>query len=533
MILEEYLPPARPAPAEPRPQLVVLSAQNPARLTAAAQQLLELARRAAPDLSFDDAIFTLQTGREAFDQRLAFVADDWARLAAQLEKFLGSPSPGDDFYVGNARAPGLHPAALLQDSAPERAFIRELFATGRWGKLAAFWVSGSEIDWAELQANGAARRVPLPTYPFAQVRCWFEASAPDARPGAGASPAAGLHPLLDTNLSTLHEVRFGKVFRATEEVLRDHVVAGQSVLPGVAYLEMVRAAAARARERPVTAVSNIVWMRPLVVADTPVATFVSLVPQGERLDWEIWTQPAGERIVHARGRIAEDSPTGDAPMQFDLARLTAQCTATFDRTTLYRDFASRGLQYGPGLQTITQLWLGPGEALARLELPPGSGRTDDDWWPSGLLDGALQTIAGLNAGSQEGGLLLPFALRRLRGQGRLPDQCYALARPSAVANGQAEVRKFDVHLLDDAGNLLLSLEECAFRAIRTDRPAPPGAPTPPPIAAASPDPESALPPAALNRLLHQLASRQIGWEEASRATRIEHLAPPTASRPRP
>jgi polyketide synthase PksN len=373
--------------------------------------------------------------------------------------------------------------------------------------------------------------VPLPTYPFAQVRCWFEASAPDARPGA--SPSAALHPLLDTNLSTLHEVRFGKVFRASDDVLRDHVVAGQSVLPGVAYLEMVRAAAARARERPVTAVSNIVWMRPLVVADTPVATFVSLVPHGERLDWEIWTQPAGDRIVHARGRIAEDSPTGDAPMQFDLARLTAQCTATFDRTTLYRDFASRGLQYGPGLQTITQLWLGPGEALARLELPPGSGRTDDDWWPSGLLDGALQTIAGLNAGSQEGGLLLPFALRRLRGQGRLPDQCYALARPSAVANGQAEVRKFDVHLLDDAGNLLLSLEECAFRAIRTDRPAPPGAPTPPPIAAASPDPESALPPAALNRLLHQLASRQIGWEEASRATRIEHLAPPTASRPRP
>jgi hypothetical protein len=220
-------------------------------------------------------------------------------------------------------------------------------------------------------------------------------------------------------------------------------------------------------------------------------------------------------------------------MQFDLARLTAQCTATFDRTTLYRDFASRGLQYGPGLQTITQLWLGPGEALARLELPPGSGRTEDDWWPPGLLDGALQTIAGLNAGSQEGGLLLPFALRRLRGQGRLPDQCYALARPSAVANGQADVRKFDVHLLDDAGNLLLSLEECAFRAIRTDRPAPPGAPTPPTGAAPAPDPAAEPPPAALNRLLHQLASRQIGWEEASRATRIEHLAPPTASRPRP
>jgi acyl transferase domain-containing protein len=52
------------------------------------------------------------------------------------------------------------------------------------------WLAGANLDWKGLHDGEAARRVPLPTYPFERKRFWVEASA--ARGAhAPAAPAAG------------------------------------------------------------------------------------------------------------------------------------------------------------------------------------------------------------------------------------------------------------------------------------------------------------------------------------------------------
>src|SRR5437764_12999113 len=63
--------------------------------------------------------------------------------------------------------------------------------------------------------------------------------------------AAILHPLLHSNTSDLNEQRYRSVFTGDEFFLVDHQVkagdrANQKVLPGMAYLEMVRAAVEQA-----------------------------------------------------------------------------------------------------------------------------------------------------------------------------------------------------------------------------------------------------------------------------------------------
>lgn len=50
------------------------------------------------------------------------------------------------------------------------------------------WLAGVAIDWTGLHGGRAARRVPLPTYPFERQRHTIEASAPTAAPAA--APAA-------------------------------------------------------------------------------------------------------------------------------------------------------------------------------------------------------------------------------------------------------------------------------------------------------------------------------------------------------
>nr|WGD86784.1 polyketide synthase dehydratase domain-containing protein [Bacillus subtilis] len=51
-----------------------------------------------------------------------------------------------------------------------------------------------------------------------------------------------IHPLLHQNTSDFSEQKFSSVFTGDEFFLRDHVVRGKPVLPGVAYLEMAYAA---------------------------------------------------------------------------------------------------------------------------------------------------------------------------------------------------------------------------------------------------------------------------------------------------
>ena len=52
--------------------------------------------------------------------------------------------------------------------------------------------------------------------------------------------AAQLHPLLHRNTSDFSGQRFSSTFSGDEFFLRDHVVAGRRMLPGVACLEMAR-----------------------------------------------------------------------------------------------------------------------------------------------------------------------------------------------------------------------------------------------------------------------------------------------------
>ena len=52
---------------------------------------------------------------------------------------------------------------------------------------------------------------------------------------AGAS-SRGLHPLVHRNTSDLNEQRFSSKFTGQEFFLRDHIVQGLKVLPGVAQL---------------------------------------------------------------------------------------------------------------------------------------------------------------------------------------------------------------------------------------------------------------------------------------------------------
>src|SRR3989442_7616409 len=146
--------------------------------------------------------------------------------------------------------------------------------------------------------------------------------------------ASVIHPLLHRNTSDLSEQRYSSTFTGEQFFLADHQVkadggTGQKVLPGVAYLEMARAAIEQALpERPESTVlelHNTVWAQPVIVSwvsESKQVSIALLANDNDEIDYEIYSQDADQEIVHCQARAVFCREP--APARLDIEQLNGQ-----------------------------------------------------------------------------------------------------------------------------------------------------------------------------------------------------------------
>ncbi|WP_158942674.1 SDR family NAD(P)-dependent oxidoreductase, partial [Streptomyces sp. ERV7] len=198
LLVEEYVESAASAARRPgtsssgQPLLYPLSAKDEDRLRAYAARLLRFVRESAesPDaVAPADLAYTLQTGREAMDARLAVVADSFASLADCLERYLAAEGDVEDLVHGSVKA-GREALSLIPAEELARTTDR-LAERGDLPRIAELWVRGASLDWQKLYSGAyAPRRVSAPTYPFARDRHWVPEPAASTADGVGQGPAA-------------------------------------------------------------------------------------------------------------------------------------------------------------------------------------------------------------------------------------------------------------------------------------------------------------------------------------------------------
>ena len=461
IVLEEYVANRREASSPARPAAVLLSARTPERLREQASQLLAVLRTgrfAEGDLA--DIAHTLQVGREHMEERLGFFVSSLAELQQKLQGFLEGVSVSG-LYQGQARK-GEKVLTILTPDEAFQAAIGKWLEQGRLEMLLDLWVKGLELDWSKLHSEPKPRRVSLPTYPFARERHWIAAAA-DRQ--VAAESAAVLHPLLHSNTSDLSEQRYSSTFTGEEFFLADHQVAangqaGQKVLPGVAYLEMVRAAiehASPARsESAVLELRSAVWQQPVVVTDRTKVS-IALSASDDQIEYRIYSQNVDDEVVHCHGRaVFSHQP---APAKLDLVEVEKQMgQGRMEPDALYAACTRMGLAYGPTFRGITAIRRGDGQLLAHLRLPAG---TSGDYvlHPS-LMDSALQASIGLIASSDQ--LRVPFALESLRIVSPCTEEMVAWVRS---APGGHSALKLDIDLCDERGNICVQMRGLALRVV--------------------------------------------------------------------
>jgi acyl transferase domain-containing protein/enoyl-CoA hydratase/carnithine racemase len=477
VVVQQHVPAPVDAQGPAGPVVVPLSARTEASLQAYARRLagfLAAAGAAAPGLA--EMAYTLQTGRDAMERRVAFVVSSIGELRAALERYL----EGGEAAAGAAMADDATACAAMPDDAAACAASPNDAAAcaaspNDAAACAAAWTAGADVDWLRLYGATRPRRASLPTYVFAKDRHWAEAGS------AAPARAPALHPLLHANTSDLSEQKYSASFSGDEFFLRDHQVRTgphadgtaplQKVLPGVACLEMARAAIERAMPSAPGRLElrHVAWLQPVVVAGEQQVHVAVLPgdPAGPGVDFEVYT---GDEQVHCQGQGVFVGD-GAAPEPVDVARLKAALQPG-GRTAgeIYAAFADRGLHYGPAHRPVVAAERGDGQLLAQLVLPQALAADGQDYLlhPS-LMDGALQAAALLlEADAASTRPLLPFALETLRVVAPCRREMLAWVRRAAGTTADGPSARLDIDLMDLEGRVSVQMRGYTPRALAGD-----------------------------------------------------------------
>ncbi|HEY0139905.1 MAG TPA: SDR family NAD(P)-dependent oxidoreductase [Thermoanaerobaculia bacterium] len=459
--------------AKTGPVMVVLSARTAERLQEQAIQLRQwIEIRELSDSELASVAYTLQVGREAMEHRLAITAGAMKELAAKLDDFIEGKSGIEGLYRGEVKR-NSDTLTLFRGDDELREAVGKWIQRGKWSKLSDLWVKGLEIEWEQFYGEEPPRRVSLPTYPFAKVRCWIDRPATRDVP-AGSGALVVLHPLLHRNTSDLNELRYSSTFSGEEFFLTDHQIRNgriaQKVLPGVAYLEMARAAirlASPRRESSILELRDVVWLKPVIVTEPKqVSITLSGIDDGS-IDYEIYSVEAGQETVHCQGRAVFTSQP--APARLDIEQLRREMgQGRLEGSAVYAICDRMGLHYGPAHRGIMAIDLGDKQLLAQLRMPAcvASNQHEHVLHPS-VMDSALQASLGLLVDLNDipGRPPVPFAVDSVRIVAAPTAEMSAWVRHARNRKPDDKTITVDIDLCDQQGNVCVQIRGLAARQL--------------------------------------------------------------------
>ncbi|UJF34760.1 PfaD family polyunsaturated fatty acid/polyketide biosynthesis protein [Paenibacillus hexagrammi] len=481
IVIEEYLQEntscAVPNGVKPaQPPLFVLSAASKEQLKAYAQSIKDFVEM-NKSVSLHDVAYTLQVGRLAMDYRLALLINSREELLKALESYMTDHASESIRF--NQIKKSKHEAGLSNTDEDTYKILQSYIQKGDYWNILDLWINGFVFDWNHLYVTqDQPRRINIPTYPFARERYWLPENIIQTKPTASVSAASVIHPLLHQNTSSLFTQRFTSTFTGREFFLNDHVVRGQRVLPGVAYLEMARAAIEQAMEesRPTSVcLKNIVWSRPVIVDNEryPLHIELNANEHGE-IAYEVYSKPDEantEPIVHNQG-TAILKPAAER-ITLDLKAIQSECSQSIlTREQCYEVYQRKGIEYGIGHKGIEKIFVGKGQVLAMLSLPTSLSHTEEQYvlHPS-IMDSALQASIGLTLDQEEMGtknslkLSLPFALQEVEIFGACTSAMWAFIRRSNSNSPEDRIQKLDVDICDDTGSVRVRIQALTSRFV--------------------------------------------------------------------
>jgi microcystin synthetase protein McyD len=341
-----------------------------------------------------------------------------------------------------------------------------------------------------LPGPGDLDRPLLPDYPFDRRRYWLPEHVTARVASLPLLFGAVRHGIFSTILAEPDggSLLAGELSLARLPFLRDHVVAGEVVLPASVYLDLIAEACAGPHGAPAR-VERLRIMQACVLGEQPLGVYCRVGVADDALATiNIFTKQLGSDEWRHHASASVNLSAAPAPRQHVLDADQAACPHPLAAQRLREQAHQAGIDYGPSFQAIGSLARGPGCALAKLAWP---GALSSEW--SGrslhpvLLDACFQVISAAVGESrpaeQPPKLFVPMEIHGLEDSGRRSANLWCFVRilgPASSWDSDQQLHDYlrprehfsaELRVYDEHGDEVLAIERFDAALYRPQAPA--------------------------------------------------------------
>lgn len=244
---------------------------------------------------------------------------------------------------------------------------------------------------------------------------------------------------------------FTSEFSGNEAFLADHVIQGSKILPGMAYLEIARAAVANSislREDQMLVLCDSVFVNALLV-NKPCQVEVKIYPG---YSGEFGVEVSTDLGIHfqTKVQVQEKKPSSKLNIETFRERCDKEGPSKIE---FYNYFKNRDVMLGPSHRGVESILLGDQCGLIKVKIP-GSSRRGMEMDP-GMLDSIIQ--GGVTLGGKEDTNVVPFGVLKTEIHSPLVDEMYVFMEKSGDG--------IDYTVVDISGNVKVKISGFLTREI--------------------------------------------------------------------
>ncbi|MGL6340146.1 MAG: polyketide synthase dehydratase domain-containing protein, partial [Waterburya sp.] len=203
---------------------------------------------------------------------------------------------------------------------------------------------------------------------------------------------------------------------------------------------------------------------------SPPQIHIDVKPSNQDIRFEVFTAESSSRkVIHAQGKLGYEDLSQPQPL--DLEAIRQRCSRFTSKQKCYEMLESLKFNYGACLQAITGVEHNEVEGLTKLVLP---NPLDEEFsryhlHPS-LMDGAVQSIIAVMQ-NEEGYVqtpYLPFVVGKVEIFQPLTKVCFSHTAIRKSARDISTIKKVDVTLVNEQGEILATMNDFALKAFNLD-----------------------------------------------------------------
>ncbi|GMQ63944.1 SDR family NAD(P)-dependent oxidoreductase [Vallitalea maricola] len=382
VVIEEYIPKVSQKSGMVKSQnsvIVVLSAKGRKQLLDQVQQLLKAVdEKQYSDSDLSKLAYTLQTGREAMDERLAVVVKHIPDLKDKLGDYIEGKDGISELYEGQVKNNKDMISFLGTDEDIQEA-VWKWVKRKKYSKLLGLWVRGLNIDWNKLYDGNIPGRISLPTYPFTRQRYWLvEANKSDKAKNIGNGISISnayrkicdIEPLKGRRISSpLKEIQYEYII-GTDNL--KEIQDNSNVLHVGYYLEMLSDSIKSYFGISSYTIIDMSFIRALKFIEDNYKV-IDLVFTNEEDDlWKFYfyskDKDGDDWLIHAKGHININEHLDNMLQANSLLAITEQDNMQYSSMEFYELIEEQGFGMGNTVKWIDQVWK-KGEDLVTLFRP--------------------------------------------------------------------------------------------------------------------------------------------------------------------